>query len=110
MGLQQQLHSFGTVVFTNNAAYEGGALAFYGDSSVYIANNTNVTLLNNTAENVGGAIFVRNPLPYVTHFCFLQLHFHASSQCYGCHCLLLQCNISFINNTAKKGGNAIWIY
>ena len=32
--------------------------------SVYIANNTNVTLLNNTAENVGGAIFVRNPLPY----------------------------------------------
>ena len=98
----------GTVVFRNNAAYEGGALAFYGDSSVHIANNTNVTLLNNTAENVGGAIFVRNPLPYVTHSCFLQLQFHASSQCYGCHCLLPQCNINFINNTAKKGGNAIY--
>ena len=99
----------GTVLFSDNTAYEGGALAFYGESVVYIANNTDVTFLNNTAENVGGAVFVRNPLPYVTHSCFLQfLAINTSSQCSGCNCSLPQSNINFINNTAKEGGNAIY--
>ena len=99
----------GTILFSNNTAYEGGALAFYGESYVSIANNTNVTFLNNTAENVGGAIFVRNPLPYVTHSCFLQfLAMNTSSQCSGCNCALPQSNINFINNTAKEGGNTIY--
>ena len=99
----------GTILFSDNTAYEGGALAFYGQSYVYISNNTNVTFLNNTAENVGGAIFVRNPLPYVTHSCFLQfLAINTSPQCSGCNCALPQSNINFINNTAKEGGNTIY--
>ena len=99
----------GTVLFSDNTTYEGGALAFYGESAVYIANNTDVTFLNNTAENVGGAVFVRNPLPYATHSCFLQfLAINTSSQCSGCNCSLLQSNVNFINNTAKEGGNAIY--
>ena len=99
----------GTVLFSDNTAYEGGALAFYGESAVYIANNTDVTFLNNTAENVGGAIFVRNPLPYIRHSCFLQfLAINTSSQCSGCNCSLPQSNINFINNTAKEGGTAIY--
>ena len=99
----------GTVLFSDNTAYEGGALAFYGESAVYIANNTDVTFLNNIAENVGGAVFVRNPLPYVTHSCFLQfLSMNTSSQCSGCNCCLPQSTINFINNTAKEGGNAIY--
>ena len=96
----------GTVLFSDNTAYEGGALAFYGESVVYISNNTNVTFLNNTAENVGGAIFVRNPLP---HSCFLQfLAINTSSQCSGCNCSLPHSNIYFINNTAKEGGDTIF--
>ena len=99
----------GTVLFSDNTAYEGGALAFYGESAVYISNNTNVTFINNTAENVGGAIFVRNPLPYVTHSCFLQfLAMNTSSQCSECNCALPQFNINFISNTAKEGGNTIF--
>ena len=99
----------GTVLFSDNTAYEGGALAFYGESAVYIANNTDVTFLNNTVENVGGAVFVHNPLPYVTHSCFLQfLAINTSSQCSGCNCSLPQSNINFINNTAKVGGTAIY--
>ena len=99
----------GTILFSDNTAYEGGALAFYGESAVYMSNNTDVTFLNNTAENVGGAIFVRNPLPYVTHSCFLQfLAVNTSSQCTGCNCSLPQSNINFINNTAKEGGNTIY--
>ena len=99
----------GTVLFSDNTASKGGALAFYGESYVYIANNTDVTFLNNIAENVGGAVFVRNPLPYATHSCFLQfLAINTSSQCSGCNCSLLQSNLNFINNTAKEGGNAIY--
>ena len=99
----------GTVLFSDNTAYEGGALAFYGESAVYIANNTNVTFLNNSAEDVGGAVFVRNPLPYIEHSCFLQfLAINTSSQCSGCNCSLPQISIKFINNTAKEGGNAIY--
>ena len=99
----------GTVLFSDNTAYEGGALVFYGESAVYISNNTNITFLNNTAKNVGGAIFVRNPLPYVTHSCFLQfLAINTSSQCSECNCSLPQSNINFINNTAKEGGNTIY--
>ena len=99
----------GTILFSDNTAYEGGALAFYGESVVYISNNTNVTFINNTAENVGGAIFVRNPLPYVTHSCFLQfLAINTSPQCSGCNCALPQFNINFISNTAKEGGNTIF--
>ena len=99
----------GTVLFSDNTAYEGGALALYGESYVYIAYNTDVSFLNNTAENVGGAVFVRNPLPYVTHSCFLQfLAINTSSQCSGCNCSLPQSNLNFINNTAKEGGNAIY--
>ena len=99
----------GTVLFSDNTAYKGGALAFYGESAVYISNNTNVTFLNNTAENVGGAVFVRNPLPYVTHSCFLQfLAMNTSSQCSGCNCALPHSNINFINNTAKEGGDTIY--
>ena len=99
----------GTVLFSDNTAYEGGALAFYGESAIYIANNTDVTFLNNTAENVGGSIFVHNPLPYVTHSCFLQfLAINTSSQCSGCNCSLPQSNINFINNKAKEGGNTIY--
>ena len=99
----------GTVLFSDNTAYEGGALAFYGESAVYISNNTDVTFLNNIAENVGGAVFVRNPLPCVTHSCFLQfLAMNTSSQCSECNCSLPQSNINFINNTAKEGGNTIY--
>ena len=99
----------GTVLFSDNTAYEGGALAFYGESAVYIANNTDVTFLNNTAESMGGAVLVRNPLPYVTHSCFLQfLAINTSSQCSRCNCFLPQISIKFINNTAKEGGNEIY--
>ena len=99
----------GTILFSDNTAYDGGALVFHRESYVSIANNTNVTFLNNTAENVGGAIFVRNPLPYARHSCFLQfLAINTSSQCSGCNCSLPHSNINFINNTAKEGGDTLY--
>ena len=102
----------GTILFSNNTAFEGGALALTGESYVYIANNTNVIFLNNTAENVGGAVFVRSFLP-VTPLTFPSsfLQFHAIntfSHCFQCGCRFPQFNIYFINNTAKEGGNTLY--
>ena len=101
-----------TVLFSDNTAFEGGALALSGESTVYIANNTNVIFLNNTAENVGGAVFVHRsqPVTPITFpYCFLQFRaINAFSHCFQCGCKLPQFNIYFINNTAKEGGNTLY--
>ena len=99
----------GTILFSNNTAYEGGALAFCGVSFVYISNNTKVTFHNNIAENVGGAVFVINPAPLTSLDCFLQFHdTNTSSQCVECSCWLPRFKINFLDNTAREGGNAIY--
>ena len=100
----------GTILFSDNTAFEGGALSLTGESAVYIANNTNVIFLNNTAENVGGAVFVRSFLtPLTFPSSFLQFHaINTFSHCFQCGCRLPQFNIYFINNTAKEGGNTLY--
>ena len=50
----------GTLIFVNNTGFEGGALAFYDDSSMRIHNNTEILFAGNCAQRVGGAIFVKS--------------------------------------------------
>ena len=94
----------GTLSFVNNTAYQGGAMAFYRKSymSVSLEKNTQILFTNNHAENVGGAIFAEE-----TEFlakCFLQLATHKCSD-FKKYRLL---SLIFINNTAHKGGDAIY--
>ena len=90
----------GTIVFRNNTGYDGGAMSFTGGSYVYVSNNTNVVFENNKAENAGGAVFVDQN----TDYCFFRER-HGDS----CNCSYhLPFNLSFINNTAQKGGDAIY--
>ena len=90
----------GDIVFRNNTGYNGGAMSFTGGSYVYISNNTNVTFENNRAENAGGAVFVDQN----TDYCFFRERYRDS-----CNCSYdLPFNLSFINNTAQKGGDAIY--
>ena len=90
----------GTIVFRNNTGYDGGAMSFTGGSYVYVSNNTNVVFENNKAENAGGAVFVNQD----TYYCFFRER-HGDS----CNCSYhLPFNLSFINNTAQKGGDAIY--
>ena len=90
----------GTIVFRNNTGYDGGAMSFTGDSYVTVSKTTNVIFENNTAENAGGAVFVNQDNVY----CFFR---QAHGDYYNCphH---LPFNLSFINNTALKGGDAIY--
>ena len=90
----------GTIVFQNNTGYDGGAMSFTGDSHVDVSNYANVIFENNRAENAGGAVFVNQDNTY----CFFR---QTHGDPYNCphH---LPFNLSFINNTALKGGDAIY--
>ena len=89
----------GTIVFWNNTGYDGGAMSITGGSYVIVSNHANVIFENNTAENAGGAVFVDQD----TRYCFFRL-----SQGGPHNCAHLPFNLSFINNTALKGGDAIY--
>ena len=104
----------GSTHFTDNSAYQGGALALYGNSHVNILNNSHVDFATNYAEHVGGAIFVDTTVRYVPLFllnvlnqapeCFLQLpDIHSPLQLQT-----LNVSLSFINNRAQNGGDAIY--
>ena len=48
----------GTNTFVNNTGYQGGAMAFYENSQMYLQNLTHITIMNNHARHVGGAVYV----------------------------------------------------
>ena len=89
-----------SIVFQNNTGYEGGAMSFNGGSHIYISSNANVTFANNTAENVGGAVFVNQ----ATAKCFFRQT--STEKCTHCH--QLPFHLNFIDNIARRGGDAIY--
>ena len=98
-GQGSSLQFSGTIVFRNNTGYDGGAMRFTGGSHVIVSNHANVIFENNTAENAGGAVFVDQD----TTYCFFR-----EIQSYPYICSHLPFNLSFINNTALKGGDTIY--
>ena len=92
----------GSVTFANNTGFQGGAMALYDRSYIQTipGNNTNVLYRNNTARKYGGAIYVDSSTPlYVFQLgyilCFWAT-FHPDTR------------LTFIDNTAVQGGNAIF--
>ena len=104
------LNVSGTLSFVNNTAYQGGAMAFYGESYMVVSfekkKNTQIYFTNNYAEHVGGAIFVEDPqnrrFQFGSRWCFLQLTTHYSK------CSDLKNIFVFTNNAADNGGDAIY--
>ena len=102
----------GTLTFINNTAYQGAALAFYGSSYMNVSNNTHIVFINNHAEHVGGAIFVRDEVldNSYTLKCFFQFAFN-NQIIYlngGVARSSLNISLTFANNTARDGGDAIY--
>ena len=116
----------GTNTFVNNSGYQGGAMAFYENSQMYLQNHTHITFKNNRAQRVGGAIYVySNP---IDHFeisvkcdgdpnpkkcrcddnvnlkskCFLYFNMSVSSRILE----NLDIRLNFIDNTAENGGGS----
>ena len=98
----------GSITFANNTGIKGGAMALYS-STLNIARNTSVYFYNNTAKEVGGAIYVANgdsnyysiepDFNYLYIPCFYQLLDFNEKQTY---------NMKFANNSAVKGGDNIY--
>ena len=93
----------GTLSFLNNAAFQGGAIAFYRKSFLSVSLDRKILFKNNYAEHVGGAVFAKET---EVDSCFLQLATHDSE----CSDLRNNHHLSLVfkNNTAKNGGDAIY--
>ena len=97
------LLSTSSVSFINNTGTKGGALAFYS-STLNLYRYSNATFYNNSAQVVGGAIYVDGDYmfnPIKTPQCFYQLIDYNRSNTYVY-------DMTFLNNTAKKGGEHIY--
>ena len=97
------LLSTSSVSFINNTGTKGGALAFYS-STLNLYRYSNATFYNNSAQVVGGAIYVDGDYmfnPIKTPQCFYQLINYNRSNTYVY-------DMTFLNNTAKKGGEHIY--
>ena len=94
----------GIVDFINNTGENGGALALLS-TPLYIDNTANVSFSNNTAINLGGAIFVNTGTRLTSSYIFSRL---------PCFYQILQpsnsisFNVSFTNNNATLGGHDIY--
>ena len=95
----------GLVNFTRNSGYRGGALSLIS-AVISIKPNTTLLFEDNTATDVGGAIFVDDNIPYNDETdpdtlvsCFYRFPMWKKFKSY---------NISFSNNRATNGGNNIY--
>ena len=110
----------GTNVFANNTGFQGGAMAFYENSQMYLQNHTHLIFKNNHAQRVGGAVYVyTNPIdPYTISTtndyvecdnsvdpnpkCFLYLNMYVNLNVVK----YLDVKLNFIDNTAENGGGS----
>ena len=69
------IESNSTMTFKHNRGLKGGALKLHGFSMISYDNNITFNFINNTADIVGGAIYVSNEDPhysFASHLCFLS--------------------------------------
>ena len=97
----------GNVVLINNTGLQGGVLMLIS-TQVKFKPGVNITFENNHAEDVGEAIFVESDLalydannPSTTRDCFYQFPSLSVNLSAGY-------SISFVNNSARNGGDHIY--
>ena len=92
--LSSTIYLNGHVIFENNQAKSGAAIRFW-ESILYFNDSLNVTFYNNTAEQLGGAIFGMKSTFSANPECGLQIPISNNSI------------MNFVNNSAHIGGNTI---
>ena len=93
----------GDTLFSNNNSTRGGALFLY-ESFLYLAMNSSTSFFNNYAQEVGGAIYVKQR----PHF---DLNVLNNPPCFYQTCLLFvspEMNLTFKSNFASGGGDDIY--
>ncbi|KAL9972043.1 hypothetical protein ACROYT_G018282 [Oculina patagonica] len=73
------VHISGDVTFRNNTGSQGGALGLYGTSVIMLMPHSSLNFFNNTADQQGGAIYMRDSGPAVIAFNTTELR---TRQCF----------------------------
>ena len=94
----------GNVKFLRNKGYHGGALALIG-TTIKIAQNTTLLFKENSATEIGGAIFVINSEMVINIRGYISACFYQLSDYRNVSSMY---RLEFINNTANKGGDHIY--
>ena len=107
----------GVIKFANNTGIRGGAMALYS-STLNVAPGTNVSFVNNSAVETGGAIYVNPSLtPHQLLLIMEQESFpEMAKKDFRPRCFyqLLNCSVDntyiffFVNNSAVNGGDDIY--
>ena len=96
--------------FHNNTAIAGPAFILVEDSNISITENSQMYFSNNHARDIGGVFYISTKLHFYTHHSTIANNYIASQTI----CFLtvegnrLHTQLSFVNNTAGKGGDAIY--
>ena len=96
----------GSNTFSRNRAQEGGAMAFHGNSYVTLANGSDTHFVNNSADTVGGVIYVQY-VDYIENApCFFKLPGEYS--CENTQTPVPGVSLLFENNKAESGGDMVY--
>ena len=103
------LNLYGNILFKNNSARLGGAMKINEASIVFVYRGTNVSFINNRAEEKGGAIYVKTSCmdsSVSTLVCFIQpappYYMTAISE------FTKLMTLEFVNNSAKVSGDVLY--
>ena len=105
MGSKLEFLSNTSVLFLNNTGRNGGAIALYGSSFIKVHENTSFEFIENTAINLGGAIYteyIGSHLQKTSLNCFIR-YFDITENPSKWSTLF-----QFTNNTANKKPNSIY--
>ena len=91
----------GSVSFINNTSIRGGALTLYS-SILNLEAGVNVTFINNSAQEIGGAIYTE---PDLTRMLKLECFYKTKYQLKDCDATS---NLYFANNSAENGGDNLY--
>ena len=91
----------GNNAFSNNSANTGGGISVIGNSYIFVDTDSTLEIINNTAYNLGGGIFVQKIIQtesWVNDYCFLQLSFSVNPK------------VVFHGNRAELAGADLYMY
>ena len=105
------LHFLGNTTFSNNTGISGGAMVL-SNTTMWLDIGTHIRFINNTASEVGGAIWVTSEIPLSVYAaqlnyppCFYQL---TSDLVEPLNNQTIPVSITFSGNKARTGGDDIY--
>ena len=94
----------GNTILSYNKGSSGGGLLFCQNSIMYLTQNTNIAIYNNSVEHAGGGICIEAECLQTKPRCFFQLDYLVKLNTSLIHTI----NIHIYNNTAIYGGDNLF--